>query len=284
LSALGGCSRTIESEAVPPVDDSVESVSPPELSCSDTEDEPQISADRRISFENVSFSLDQPLIRDVEYFATPECVLTSEDIKPDGIGGRTIRFNLRYSSTDDEANISVFKIEDYKNAFAQFPQYVEHRDAELKSIIEGPLRLKTYGLKPPPHVRWMDASETFYAKTGKIDFMNGRSLLVFTQISQDASITISNSVLGFLFQGFTSDGKYFVEMEFPATLKGLPDEPEQFLLDENTAAAEFGSPGHLAAYDKYILETAARIDKAHEVDFQPSIPQIVRFINGFEIR
>jgi hypothetical protein len=288
LGAAVGCSETMVSKDEVRVNEQDEvSVNDgplyPELSCRDMEGEAKTSVDRRIVFENVSFSRG-PWVRNVEYFVTPECVLTRDNIKPDPIGGRKVRFNLRYGSSDDQGEISVFKIEDYRNAFARYPQYIENRDAELRSLIADPSNLKTYGLEPPPHVTWMDASEIFYAKAAKLNFINGKGLLTVTAITQDSFVTVSNSRLRFLFQGFTADGKYFVEMNFPAKLKGLPEEDDEFPSSIGAAGMVFNSAEHQAAYDRYLLETAARIDKAPSVDFRPDIRQVEEFVRGFEIR
>ncbi len=283
LTSIGGCSRTIQPDAVPPVGDITETAPEP-LLCSGEESEHRTTADRRVSFENVSFSVDSSWVRNVEYFVTPECVLVVDEIKPDPVGARTLNFNLRYSASDEEAYISTFPIEDYRNAFARFPHYLENREADLRAIIERPASIRSYGVEAPPHVRWMDGSPTFYAKAVKRDFANGSGLFVVTHISQDAFITISNWQLSFLFQGFTRDGKYFVEMHFPVKLKGLADEPDEFFARSKKGKGEYGSSEHLAAYNDYILRTAARIDKAYGGDFQPSIHQIERFIKGFGVR
>lgn len=258
------------------------SVDYPELSCDEQEGPSHVSSDRQISFENVLFSLDPNWIRDVEYLVTPACFLTTANFKPDGIGGRTATFHLRYSSSDDEATISVFEIEEYKAAFAKYPQYVENRDGELKSLILERSVPRAYGIDPPPHVTWMDASETFYAKATVLDFHGGAGLLTVTQITQDAYINISNARLRFLFQGFTTGGKYFVEMNFPAKLKWLPDEEDEPV--PLAPGEEFDSQERRQKYNKYILETAARINKAAPHKFRPQLGQIERFIREFEIR
>lgn len=280
LSAVGSCSRSIESDAVPPVND-VERATEP-LVCAGEESEHQTSSDRRISFENVGFSIDSNWIQNVEYFVTPECILASEEIKPDPIGARTLRFHLWYDSSDEEARILVFRIDEYKNAFARFPHYVENRDSELLAMINGTAGLKRFGLTSPPHVRWMDASELFFSKAKRIEFVGGRGILTVTSISQDDFVTISNSHLLFHFQGFTSDGRYFVEMDFPINLEGLPNEGEEFLPSRKTNTP-FYSPARVAAYKEYLLKTAARIDKARPRDFRPSADLVERFIREFEI-
>ncbi len=252
--------------------------------CNEIEGMTQTGVGRQIIFENVSFSRDAAWIRDVQYFAVPECILTCDDYKPDLIGGRTLRFNLRYKESNDEARISVFKIQDYKNAFARYPQYVENRDAELRSLLGDSTPLSTYGENPPPHVTWMDAHQTFYAKGAKVDFTNGAGLLTVTDISQDGFVTISNLRLRFFFQGFTTNGEYFVEMDFPTKLKGLPDKEEEFRSGVGSGWKVYDSPEHLAAYKGYILKTAAKIDNARSADFRPSLSEVETFIRAFEIK
>ncbi|MFL6466654.1 MAG: hypothetical protein ACJ72Z_01710, partial [Pyrinomonadaceae bacterium] len=204
-----------------------------------------------------------------------------DDYKPDSISGRTLQFNLKYAALDEEATISVFKIADYKRAFANYPQYLENRDSELLVLINDGSALKSYGIKPPPHVTWMDAGELFYSKAKKIDFLGGRGIITLTNISQEGNITIANSGLEYLFQGFTTDGQFFVQMDFPIKFKGLSDESEEFLSPDSPS---FNSPAHEAAYLKYLLKTAERIDKAPPRDFQPSAYSIEEFIHRFEVK
>ncbi len=239
---------------------------------------------RRISFENVNFSLGD-WVKDVEYFVVPECVLTNDDIKPDGIGGRTLRFNLRYRASERVAEIEVFKVEDYRKAFAGFPEYLDNSGVELRNLVADGSKIETSGLTPPPLFKWMDASALFYAKAGRVSFANGGGLLFVTQISQDAFGTISNWQLRFFYQGFTSDGTYFVQMDIPTKLKGLPDEPIEFI--PKTAGGElprYNSPEYQTAYDRYIKETAARIDKAPSTEFRPGLDEVKKFIRDFEIK
>jgi len=289
LGALCGCSGEMVSQDEVRVreEDEVHSEDGPfypELSCSEMEGEATVTADRDVSFENVSFRLHGEWVRDVDYFAIPECILGSDNFKPEGIGARTLQFNLQYNGSEDEGSVLVFKIEDYKKAFARDPRILGNVDAELRQIIANSSRLKSFGLDPPPHVRWIDAGQALYAKAAKIDFATGAGLLTVTYISQDSFVTISNSRLRFLYQGFTSDGKYFVEMDLPARLKGLPDEDEEFRPGVGSGEKGFNSPEHVVEYEKYRLKIAARIDKAPSTDFRPDLDQVKRLIRGFEIR
>ena len=254
----------------------------PEQFCSPIEGPTEIRTDGHVSLENVSFSYVPNWIEKVEYSVIPECVLIRNDYKPDPIGGRTLQFNLHYSASEEEATILIFKIADYKNAFAKYPQFVENRDAELLAIINGGSRLKRYGLEPPPHVTWMDAGQSFYSRAKKIDFIGGHGIFTVTDISNDTLITVANSNLLFLFQGFTTDGIYFVEMNIPAKLNGFPEEADEFPNGSNKP--NYDSREHLKAWQKYLLKTAARIDKASSSDFQPNAAWVEKFIRGFQIK
>ena len=281
LGLLNGCSRTNESNTRAQVSDEL---LPEDVSCLDTEGQVQKSAERRISFENVSFSLSDAWVTDVEYFVKPECVLTRDDIKPDSVGGRTLRFNLRYNASESVAEIEVFKVEDYKRAFAGYPQYIDNPGSELRATITNGSRIETYGLRPPPLFKWMDAHEVFYAKAERVNFVNGEGLLFVTEISQDAYGTISNSSLRFFYQGFTSDGTYFVQMDIPTRLRGLPNESEEFLPTKDGKPLLYNSIEHGSAYERYIKETAARVDMAPSTAFRPQLDQVKKFIRGFEIK
>src|SRR5215203_4379342 len=99
--------------------------SEPEQICLPDEGPYKIDSGERISVDNVSLSPAADWISDVEYAVIPRCVLVRNDYKPDRIGGRTLQIDMHYKASEDEARISVFKITEYKEAFAKFPQYVE---------------------------------------------------------------------------------------------------------------------------------------------------------------
>lgn len=117
MLVLASCSnRTSISQAVVPVQQD-----PPAVIRTP---EPKVFIDGNVAVENVTFTFDLNLIDKVEASALPAEKLESDDIKPDGIGGRTLKFTLNYRRSEDRAIISVFKLDEYKAAFGLFPHYL----------------------------------------------------------------------------------------------------------------------------------------------------------------
>jgi len=234
-----------------------------------------------VAFENVRFSFERDLIEKVEVSMVPAEKLEDEDIKPDGIGGRTLEFVLKYRGSDDEALISVFKIAEYMEAFARFPQYVEDRDQRLESLIKNPSKVRPWGLEEPVHVRWMDAHHDFFAKAGITQFNGGRGLLMLTQIGQDAYSLINNEQLEYFFQGLTDDGEWFVEMSFPADVNNLPKDAISDSALSDRAAEFYKYPDR---YKKYASRMAREIDGAPDGWFTPDPRTIQNFLKSFRVK
>jgi hypothetical protein len=278
---LTACSHVPESK---PEVNSIPELEPWAPLCQELESKIGTSRDGSVSFENVSFAFDRTQISQVDYFVSPECRLESDDIKPDAIGARTLHFQLHYENSTEKAHITVFKIQEYKNAFTRYPQYIEHRDRELTTLLGSQSSLKTFGPDAPPHVRWMDAGHVFYAKARKVSFVNGNGLLIVTQITQDAFSTVANRTLEYFYQGFTEDGEYFVEMNFPVDLRGLPEEVEMFPSEQSNVSYKYNSSEHSRVYERYVLQTAQRIDQASNNDFEPGLDETEKFIQGFQVK
>ncbi len=246
--------------------------------------EPTVFTDGRVEFENVRFRFDRKLVEKIEVNVIPAAKLESEDIKPDRIGARSLEFVLENEKAEERGRITVFKIAEYREAFARFPHYLQQRDNDLLSLIKNNSLESTWGIDEPVHVRWMDAHHDFYAKAQIVNFHGGRGLLMLTQIGQDATSLITNDGLEYFFQGLTDDGVYFVEMSFTVGMQGLPPN------FDSVSAGDYGLPDDYyrvengAKFREYAMKIAEEIDKSRDEVFNPSPSGIRDFIASFEIR
>ncbi|CAN5612921.1 hypothetical protein BH24ACI3_BH24ACI3_16940 [soil metagenome] len=277
LLAFGGC-KTAESETIDrvPQDQPVARQTP--------EGTATVFTDGSVAIENVTFNFDRDLIERVEFSEKRALKLEEEDQHPGAVGARTLLFDLKYRDAELWGYVLVFKLAEYKEAFALFPRYLEKRDESLHSLINKPSTVKSWGTEQPVHVRWMDAHHDFYAKSRIVPFNGGQGLLMLTQISQDDYI-INNERLEYYVQGITGDGVYFVEMSFPADMQGLPEDGS---ID---AARRYGLPKdfyyeerHQKVFQAYRRRVAKQIDSTSDSEFEPLPAKIREFISSFTVQ
>lgn len=87
---------------------------------------------KRIVFENVSFDYDENVFSEISTAVIPATPLKNKDDKPDYVQSKATNFRLTYSGSKiDSAEISVFRVREYKDAFQLVPGYVESITKEL---------------------------------------------------------------------------------------------------------------------------------------------------------
>jgi hypothetical protein len=238
---------------------------------------------KEISFENVSFDYDENWIAEVKSEIIPASPLENKDDKPDYVKSKTVNFKLTYSNAkyddDDAAEISVYKIEEYKNAFSPVPGYVTEKEIrKLRKILRKSSKIKPSGSELP-YVPWVDAHQVFHAKTRIINFQNGKGLLFLTQIGLDAVSVVNGDELHYCFQGFTDDGQYFVFADFPVSAKGLPegDDAEEYWTIERYQK-------NRKKYEKYIDGTAEKLEDFSNDKFTPNLAKIEDILSSLKIR
>ncbi len=242
---------------------------------------PTLFTDGFVEFENVRFQFDRSSVEKVRVNVIPAAKLEDADIKPDGIGGRSLEFVLE--KTGERARITVFKIAEYRDAFTGFPHYIEQRDSNLVSLIRTSKLENSWGIDEPVHVRWMDAHHYFYAKAQIVNFRGGRGLLMLTQIGQDLPL-VTNQGLQYFFQGLTDDGVYFVEMSFSAEMEGLPPNNDPVFAKDYGLPQDYDRVENRAKFRDYVKKIAEQIDGSRDAALTPSPSEMRVFIKSFEVR
>jgi hypothetical protein len=249
----------------------------------------ETNSGKELSIEDVKFDYDKKVFADVKSSIISASPLKSNRDKPDYVQSRNIHFQLTYKKAKKSpAEISVYEIDEYKNAFAPDPNYIQNLDKsflEMQNRIDDPGKIKSYGLEQLPFIPFADADQAFYAKAQIVNFQNGKGLLFLTQFNQDTSI-INNERLVYIFQGLSNDNRYFIYAEFPVSAKGLPASDADSLEDYKTPENFYGDKfeENKKAYDKYRNKIAFELDHFSDEQFTPKLSKIESLISSIKIK
>ncbi|MGW8144622.1 MAG: hypothetical protein ACWGN2_09525, partial [Anaerolineales bacterium] len=105
-----------------------------------------------------------------------------------------------------------------------------------------------------------NSAQVFHAQVQYLGSENIQGLRFISQQSQDPAPILLGQELFYTFQGFTTDGAYYVAAFFPLTTAILPEKIE---VDDWNAFH--------ANYDTYLSETTAGLDQLLPAEFTPDI-------------
>lgn len=250
------------------------------------------SKTKSASFKGVNLQTDIPAVSDIEASEEPAVILEDENDKPDSVQSRHISLKLKgeYANRRKESGylpeINIYPIAEFRQAFAKSNNYVEVFDKKIKSL-QNIISKKTAKKEELPRIPFYDGSPEILAHFKYTTFKNGAGVLYITQYNVDYATTINNQELVCVFQGLTSDKKYYVSATFPVELKGLPEsiydnkfgdyKLPQTYFDAKTNLAEY------AKYKKYLLSIETLLNKAKPGEFNPDLDKIEKTISSLEI-
>lgn len=250
--------------------------------------EPTSDRNRIASYNGVSFSYPVSLASEVESEIKPASILVSESDKPEGVVPAHTAFTFKgsygslHKSSFFRPEISVYNIQQYKQALAVSTAYVQSLEGDvqsLKAILdERPTSLE----REVPFLPFgTDATQSFVSRMRYIDFKNGQGLVYLTQFNIEPSL-VNNQGLTYVFQGLTDDGLYYVSARFPVTLSFLPPGYHSRSFGEYSVSRFYGSDqkSNQENYKLY-LETIKRklVDLPPET-FQPNLRSVENLIGS----
>ncbi len=254
-----------------------------------TQSLPQINSSGELSIEDIKFEYDKSIFSDVKNSIVPASPLENKADKPDFLQSRYINFQLSYKNIKKSpAEISIFKVDEFKQAYTLEPQYVqiiEKSLAELREIINRPDKINPSVSKQLPLVPLYDAHQEFYAKAKIIKFQNGKGLLFLTQTAQESTI-INNEDLVYIFQGLTHNNRYFIYAEFPVSAEGLPEKYTETFEDYKMPDEFYGTDNNknMKAHDEYRNKIALRLDNLKQEKFMPNLSKIESLLASIKIK
>lgn len=230
-----------------------------------------------ITYKNITLTYDASLAK--EYFAEPipAVPLPSKTDKPDGVAPQHVMITLResyvpskrrstpqgfprlyfYPTSDESDRMFDSEFPTTRKAADDLNVYLSrHSHAEQEEI---------------PFLPWADEAQAFIAKRKMVRFRNGRGVIFLTQYSQE-KLPVNNMELVYTFQGLTDDNTIYVSAVFPVSAPGLPNSSR---IEKADAFRD--------SYDRYIKETADRLDKLPAKNFSPNLTLLEDIIRSIKV-
>ena len=249
----------------------------------------KVNYDKELAVKDVKFDFDKEVFSIIKSSVIAAAPLENKDDKPDYVQSKKVNFQIAYKNPKKPpAEISVYKIEEYKKAFALVPRYVEmmkENFADLQKVLDSADKMKSFGTEQLPFVPFVDAHQEVFAKAKIINFKSGKGLIFLTQIVQNPVI-INNEDLVYIFQGISTDERYFIYAEFPVSAEGLPETDtgsfENYKMPPNFYGQE--DDEQFKAHENYRNNIASRLDNLQSAKFSPNLDKIENLTASIEIK
>ncbi|SMB81537.1 hypothetical protein [Deinococcus hopiensis] len=176
-----------------------------------------------------------------------------EDV-PDFFPPRHVRVTLGQPG-DNARELNVYPV---AGLLAQYPGLREGVRTEIGSLkallAERPAPKAIRG--ELPFLPLPFAGQVLNAAVKYLDFPGGRGVRYLVAYSQDAS-PLSRERVFYTFQGLTNDGKHYVSLQYPVSLKELPTDP---FAGPNRAVMDALNSGDTTIWKVYVARTKGQLD------------------------
>lgn len=246
-----------------------------------------------VSFKGVNVATSIPGVTAVQPSKEPAYTLHDPTARADGVAPEHILLKFLGPYPDrveksfcGQPDIGIYPVDGYRDVLAISEEGVkstyESFDA-LKKI----LSTKPAALQEMPRINFGEGTENFITHIKYISFRNGRGVLYLTPFAMEIDL-VRNHYLTYIFQGFTSDGKYYVLGTFPVRSTLLPEWrvgakehlgyriPQPYFGEEVFERNEAG-------YKKYIAKVRALLAKQSTGHFEPNLDSIEKTISSLEV-
>ena len=172
-----------------------------------------------------------------------------------------------------DSYVAAFPLSDktVKNFRAAYPA-LSDAAAKLRTLLRNrPAALPVS--KPIPDFPFVEAQQAIRSKYQYLRFASGNGVSFLTQYAQDAQPTpANNEELTLVFEGLTSDGKYFVTVRLPVTHPSLPrgiDSTDAIKRDKAL---------------RYLRRTEAALNRMPDESFVPSLRELKGLIASLSVK
>lgn len=249
---------------------------------------PTSNGNKIASYNGVSFTYSPSLASEVESETKPASLLVSETDKPDGVVPAHTAFTFkgpygsRHKSSFFTPEISIYNIQQYKEALTASTAYVQTLETDVQSL-KAILATRPASLEPEvPFLPFgIDANQAFVSHLRYINFKNGRGLIFLTQFNIEPSL-VNNQGLTYVFQGFTDDGLYYVSARFPVTLSFLPPGYRSKSFGKYSVSKFYGSDqkSNQANYKSYLKTIERKLADLQPTTFRPNLTAIENVVTS----
>lgn len=246
----------------------------------------KVSFNGEVAFKGVSFSYNQKIFGEVKAEEVAEYLWESEDMKPDGVEPAHRNFSFKLPKSEfGEMYLAVYPLADFPRMYAVSKTYEESMKEEVANL-EKVLADKDFRVKGEiPFLKYYDATQSFQAKVKHLSFSNGQGLLFLTHWSTESAL-ISNRQLRCVFEGITTDKKYYVVAEMPVSANFLPYEsPDEFEgYKTEYLSTDYPDPDNIKPrYKNYVSSIVKRMENLPDDKYEPDLKYFEEMISSLKI-
>lgn len=243
-----------------------------------------------VNFKGVSITSAIPGVAAVQPTVEPAFARQEPTDKPDNVAPEHISFKFTgpYPESVGESyygqpEIDIYPVAKFPEVWAVSEEGVKSIQAQL-DLLRNILKVKSGELKNVPYIRFVDGTAVAISHVSYPSFKNGSGVLYLAPFSMELDFLRDRS-LTYIFQGFTSDGKYYIFGSFPVSSKVLPQDENELKEYEGYKLKDFfGKDGReTGQYRKYIAYIKAKLESQKAGDFTPALDTIEKTISSLEV-
>jgi hypothetical protein len=178
-------------------------------------------------------------------------------------------------NTSFEPKIQIYPVSELGETATQTAQQLKDLLAEQPAALLGGL----------PILPTIPAGQLIDAQIHYLTFQSGSGVRALTQLGQ-ASWPIHNEGLVYIFQGLTSDNRYYISAFLPVAAAFLPDhvdDPASIPAVEGISFPRFDSPNFDSEYARYQQAIIDQLNAAPAEDLVPSLGALDSLIESIQV-
>lgn len=239
---------------------------------------------KELQIEDVNIEVKIPGVSKAEKKVLKPVILQYKDDIPTGVHPRCIAIDFKgdytkdYTGDDEDfyfpARLRICPVDEYPKVLAEWESPTKFIQDEVRKLndvlLSKPKRIGTNF----PDILNSDAGAEFTVNLNYISFKNGEGFFVMTQYAMEVTV-INNEELVYIFEGLTSDKKYYIWGKFPVKSSHLPNDGSD---QEKVREIDKGRN----AYAKYLINVKKLLkDKS---SFTPKLEEIEETVKSLEIK
>ena len=254
---------------------------------------------KSVEFQDVTFDFDPCTFGNIKAEEIPDHRLKRAEDKPDLVAPGHLRFEFEKGPEGWKPFVEIYPLQRFPEMYAVNKVSVSRAKKDifdLKKVIENP----AYRVEGEiPYIPFVDASQSFQAHVASSQFRGGKGIYFVTYFDTEITL-INNDHLRYIFEGVTSDGKYYVLAEIPVSVPFLPDGLTQNADEHGIEGLTYDELIEMVGaepksrkssrylelkkkYDAYFGAITSRIERTRQEDFAPDLGKLEELITSLKI-